>query len=829
MHRSLSTSAAVKSIPIRFRSRGAYDRHPEVGEHIRREVGAALKEQGLSNLQDTIAEISEAGAHEGGNDPREPMHTTVRLIDMNNGNQIHETLHVYHDKAVLAVAVCFGISPASVTLQRHCPLLRALHSTMEYASVKLLEAATHRSIHAAGFSRSSSHASAVLTDLLARYISLLASTAAKYSQHAGRTTVTCTDALEALDDLGFGLQDLVDYVPEAKDLSRYAIYSARRVEELNEFKTQLGRNDRDDAFPLTYAPYDGEEEEEEELEETDEDEEPPQKRQRTEDWDGHIPSFLPPFPTVTEVPDSPRAESPHPSMPPPLQSTAPLVPQLTATSTSAADYVLQIPYEQSSLAEVSEWHLPGAPPPSARVSAPPPGHAPELALYKAFHHILKNPTREPAASNPARHRVAMALLTQTQVVPRWDLPDTMYAGATPAPPRAWPIVPTFAVPTVPDPHTAPRRFPPTHRTVAAPDRLAPQVGAQGSRLPELARRVLPPPIYHRVTRLNHPPPLARGAKLLKYGPGVPAPWNAPEDKDKDAVKERDAREAKIPDARVYATWEYETKDYRTMLCWLACSKKRQTYLDNVVLHIAHEKGIDAVVYVAKAWLKTEPTSSQTPTLDATVQEIEGADKSDQSKLRDMIAGREQNRCAITGVFDRSSFRMAATHIIPFLLNDFSEDVGITLESKDAARTWDMLQSWTNFDLQKLVGSNITSRTNAIFMSGDEHYSFGRFLFYLDEQASQYPKSANKYRAQVIQNGRTFSNGQDSLDVEFRAKEDSGFDPEFLRIHAAFAKVLNFCGAAEYLENVERDAERATTLHLDDTTDFGSLFMARLTM
>ncbi|KAJ6621954.1 hypothetical protein B0H10DRAFT_2214770 [Mycena sp. CBHHK59/15] len=274
----------------------------------------------------------------------------------------------------------------------------------------------------------------------------------------------------------------------------------------------------------------------------------------------------------------------------------------------------------------------------------------------------------------------------------------------------------------------------------------------------------------------------------------------------------------------------------------------------VALHIAHGKGPEAVVDVAKAWLdnlflpmltiarspRAEPASSQTPTIDTTVQRIEGADRSEQSKLRDTVAGREQNRCAITGAFDRSfvtellqqgrgqeiptgvpQLRMAAAHIIPFLLNDFSNDTGITSEIKDAARTWDMLQSWTNLDLRKLVGSDINSPTNAIFMSADEHYSFGRFHFYLDERA---------YRAQMVQNGRTFTNGQDSLDVEFRAKEDSGVeppDPQFLRIHAAFAKVLNLCGAAEYFENVERDAESATTLRMDGTTDFGSLLMARL--
>ncbi|KAJ7710848.1 hypothetical protein B0H17DRAFT_859167, partial [Mycena rosella] len=53
---------------------------------------------------------------------------------------------------------------------------------------------------------------------------------------------------------------------------------------------------------------------------------------------------------------------------------------------------------------------------------------------------------------------------------------------------------------------------------------------------------------------------------------------------------------------------------------------------------------------------------------------------------------------------------------------------------DAGRTWDMLQSWTTLDLEKFVGSKINSSANAIFMPADEHDSFGKFRFYLDEQA-----------------------------------------------------------------------------------------------
>ena len=92
--------------------------------------------------------------------------------------------------------------------------------------------------------------------------------------------------------------------------------------------------------------------------------------------------------------------------------------------------------------------------------------------------------------------------------------------------------------------------------------------------------------------------------------------------------------------------------------------------------------------------------------------------------------------------------MEAAHIIPFPLNNFnnratsgSEIVrGLLLSSglihyrtqKDC--TWDMLESWTRIDFGKLVGSNISTPSNAIFMNADEHLKFRTFEFYLDKEA-----------------------------------------------------------------------------------------------
>lgn len=94
--------------------------------------------------------------------------------------------------------------------------------------------------------------------------------------------------------------------------------------------------------------------------------------------------------------------------------------------------------------------------------------------------------------------------------------------------------------------------------------------------------------------------------------------------------------------------------------------------------------------------------------------------------------------------------MHVAHIIPFLLNNFDDRVINSREivrdtvlfsrlihlrrQTDAARTWDMLQSWTLIDFKTLVGPNINSPTNAIYMNSEEHRIFGRFRFYLDKEA-----------------------------------------------------------------------------------------------
>ena len=103
----------------------------------------------------------------------------------------------------------------------------------------LIESSTYRTLHAHNFSRTSSQAAFVLSDLLAKYLFLLTSSCAKYAQHSGRMNLTVQDALSALEEMGVDLDELSDYCrTEGRELGRYTIQTMRRMEDLKDIRGQ---------------------------------------------------------------------------------------------------------------------------------------------------------------------------------------------------------------------------------------------------------------------------------------------------------------------------------------------------------------------------------------------------------------------------------------------------------------------------------------------------------------------------------------------------------------------------------------------------------------
>ena len=242
---------------------------------------------------------------------------------------------------------------------------------------------------------------------------------------------------------------------------------------------------------------------------------PKRKRPRQSDWDPpeYIPDFLPPFPSIKEdtpgspVPDLAPTPLPQFSVALPTQlsdavaeKTAMTLSQSLITA-AASDFLVQVPYSQSSLATISERHLPPPLPPPPPVPQAWQNNVPALqiepSLLGAYHHILTHPPpRELPALNPSRHKIAMALIKHGEANPRYNPADTLYGSVAPCPPRAATIGPSYAVPIGGDASNTdkskdiklPQSIP---RPVSSIERIASFVSQQSSQIPNLALRVLP--------------------------------------------------------------------------------------------------------------------------------------------------------------------------------------------------------------------------------------------------------------------------------------------------------------------------------------------------
>ncbi|KAF8451980.1 hypothetical protein L210DRAFT_1056629 [Boletus edulis BED1] len=276
---------------------------------------------------------------------------------------------------------------------------------------------------------------------------------------AGRSSLTIHDFVACLDELGTNLDELSEYCgTEGVELSRYASSSAKRLDDLGDFRSYIGEGlvPRDDPIPLHYAPLP---EDASVILEDDE--------ESDSDGDGLVPveavnhfteplsyrqhpiaaflaDFLPPFPDASQPQPPSPAPGPHTVI---MERPSSPLPQ-HITSITAGDYLIQVPYSESVLAGTPSWHLPSEPS-ETRPSKPQPPRfstpSPQQALLAAYHHILTHLVSQPGPPNPAKHKVAMALLSQVQQNTQWDAPPTLYANVTPCPPPVTSIGPSYPI------------------------------------------------------------------------------------------------------------------------------------------------------------------------------------------------------------------------------------------------------------------------------------------------------------------------------------------------------------------------------------------------
>ncbi|KAG6335059.1 hypothetical protein ID866_4037 [Astraeus odoratus] len=435
-----------------------------------------------------------------------------------------------------------------------------MSSTSQAAAHALVESVVIKILHAHNFARTSSQALSVLSNLLTRYLVLVASACGQYGDLAGRSQLSVCDILACLDELGSNMDELSEYCStEGIELSRYTVSSAKRLDDLAEFRsTSIHLHTSEHSEDIRV------------------------RRSETPEEFEYGLRFLPPLPDASR----PRSVSPPP-VPEPVKFERPPspLPQHIASATTA-DYATQVPYSDSVLASAPPWHLPNPHPPSAS-SKPQAARFPtpsaQQALLSAYHHILTHPVTQIPPANPAKHKVAMALLGQIQNNPRWDAPSTLYGNIVPCNARVTTISPSYPIPisTLEDIRAGKEvdekksMLPPAPaRPVFSSDKPVFLTSQQASRLPELARQVLPGAVLARTTRLTHPPVLQRGPQKLIYGPGINAPWNSSSTggtgqtskaNDEAVANGREAPSFTLPDAQMFATWDYEVKHYQDPL------------------------------------------------------------------------------------------------------------------------------------------------------------------------------------------------------------------------------------------------------------------------
>lgn len=408
------------------------------------------------------------------------------------------------------------------------------------ATAVIVDSVVMKILHAHSFARTSAQAMSVLSNLLTRYLVLLASACGQFSELAGRPRLSVRDFVACLEELGTNLDELGEYCStEGVELSRYASSSAKRLDDLADFRGMIhlvyltfidtfcsvghlgeGLVSEGDPILLNYAPLledvpvidgvveDGAESDDElsdaggllPAEAGDRFTEPLSYREHP--TASFTPDFLPPFPDASQPHSPSPAPAPHAVK---MERPPSPLPQ-HITSITAGDYLIQVPYAESVLGNTPSWHLPSQPS-AMRTSRPQPPRfatpSTQQALLAAYHHILTHPVSQPGPPNPAKHKVAMTLLSQVQHNTRWDASPTLYANVVPCTPRIAPIGPSYPIAHSAleeirsgkdidkDSDKRPMLPPAPPRPVFSNDKPVFLASQQSSRLPELARQVLP--------------------------------------------------------------------------------------------------------------------------------------------------------------------------------------------------------------------------------------------------------------------------------------------------------------------------------------------------
>ncbi|KAE8357031.1 hypothetical protein BDV28DRAFT_161781 [Aspergillus coremiiformis] len=203
-------------------------------------------------------------------------------------------------------------------------------------------------------------------------------------------------------------------------------------------------------------------------------------------------------------------------------------------------------------------------------------------------------------------------------------------------------------------------------------------------------------------------------------------------------------------------------------------------------------------------------------------DLESASRNQQKKIRDECLLRENNRCMLTGAYDKenhppgSAFGpLQATHIIPFSLRAFENDAGRVRSCviwTNIYRYFPAIRSRLNF-----TAEDIKNHENAMMLLEPLRGEFG--AFHLSFAATTTP---NLYQVKTFPEfSSIFSSFLPANRLITFVSHDVRYQlphPVLLEIHNAIAHILHATGRTEVIEKLQREYEERKCLATGGATD-----------
>jgi len=164
------------------------------------------------------------------------------------------------------------------------------------------------------------------------------------------------------------------------------------------------------------------------------------------------------------------------------------------------------------------------------------------------------------------------------------------------------------------------------------------------------------------------------------------------------------------------------------------------------------------------------------------------------------------------------------HIFPPSTNwGFNPNDPVEKKKKYAGNVWAIINTFRSIDiLVELDGPNIHRLENGFTLDTGLHTAFDNLQLWFEHVAN------HDYRVHAVDPGLaalvhlppnptiTFTSTDPSLSLP---------NPEYLKLHAAVCRVAHMCGAADYLDQEDRDFDRRKVLSRDGTS--ANLLASRL--